>query len=274
LASPNAERPLSLVSTEVIALSKEENVVELAQQPWYFGELGRTQAQQLLERTDDGTFIVRHSSHQQQFVISLMYERKAKHMKIEVCEQSRQFYLHEGRRFDSILELVNFYRENNLAEGFTNLNTTLRGTILKGNVYRVLHEFHGRDDVKYLSLIPGELLTVLDTAGEGNGWWKGKINDRVGFFPMRFVARIKEPVEAIECYTLNRSSSSTTIDATVAGELPATSEYGRPTVDESVSHGSNGSPAPTITSFSPGLLLIDNPPTSIDECPIRESTAC
>jgi len=39
--------------------------------PWYFGELGRVESNEKLERAEEGTFLVRMSSKQQQYVISL-----------------------------------------------------------------------------------------------------------------------------------------------------------------------------------------------------------
>lgn len=62
------------------------------------------------------------------------------------------------------------------------MNTELCGTPLKGNVFRALHYYNGTDTAKYLSLVPGDVVVVLDTAGEQRGWWKGIIGDRVCFF--------------------------------------------------------------------------------------------
>ena len=40
-------------------------------QPWFFGEIEREKANELLEGTADGTFIVRLSPNQRQFVVSV-----------------------------------------------------------------------------------------------------------------------------------------------------------------------------------------------------------
>jgi hypothetical protein len=108
-------------------------------------------------------------------------------------------------------QLVNFYRSNNLSEGFT-VDTVLKGTPLKGNLFRAVSAYNRPDSSKYLSLNPGDIVRVLDTAGDGNGWWKGSVGDarvchawkinqsieflnrnlssKVGFFPVSFVERI------------------------------------------------------------------------------------
>jgi hypothetical protein len=73
-------------------------------------------------------------------------------------------------------ELINFYRNNNLSEGFA-LDAILRGTPLKGQFYRAVCPYNRPDaSSKYLTLNPGDIVRILDTAGDGNGWWKGSIN--------------------------------------------------------------------------------------------------
>lgn len=41
--------------------------------PWYFGELNRRQATDLLQRTENGTFLVRYSADHGHYAISLKY---------------------------------------------------------------------------------------------------------------------------------------------------------------------------------------------------------
>ncbi|KAI1724562.1 rhoGEF domain-containing protein [Ditylenchus destructor] len=199
----NIDRPVSLVSTAII--NSSEGISDITQQPWYFSELGREQANQLLESTESGTFIVRHSVQQQQFVISLRYDGKAKHMKIEYDNITQNYYLHDGRLFTNILDLINFYRSNSLSEAFNNLDTTLRATLLRTNLYKVLFDYDGNDPVKYLTLRRGDIVTVLDTVGENKGWWKGKISrnstELSGFFPISYVESMNP--EHVESYTFN-----------------------------------------------------------------------
>ena len=45
-----------------------------------------------------------------------------------------------------------------------------------------------------LSLVEGEIVTILDKELEDSGWWKGELNGKVGVFPDNFVEIIKEEV--------------------------------------------------------------------------------
>lgn len=54
-------------------MSEDEGVIDLNEQPWYFGDLEREKAAQYLDRTENGTFLVRYSCQQQKYVISLKF---------------------------------------------------------------------------------------------------------------------------------------------------------------------------------------------------------
>ena len=60
------------------------------EQPWYFGELGREQAKNLLDGTEDGTFLVRFSVERRQFAISFRFGGAVKHIKIEFDEDNKK----------------------------------------------------------------------------------------------------------------------------------------------------------------------------------------
>jgi len=49
-------------------------------------------------------------------------------------------------------------------------------------------------DEDELSLVEGEIVTILDKELEGSGWWKGELNGKVGVFPGNYVEIIKEQV--------------------------------------------------------------------------------
>jgi hypothetical protein len=67
-----------------------ERLPDVHEQPWYFGELGRDQAKNLLDGTEDGTFIVRWSVERQQFAISFRFGGSAKHIKIEYDTENKK----------------------------------------------------------------------------------------------------------------------------------------------------------------------------------------
>jgi len=158
----------------------------------------------------------------------LRFDSATKHMKIEQSADPRKFYLFDGRTFNSIPELVIYYRHNSLAESFQNLDTCLKGTLLKGSVYRAIHDYQPRnpEDPKYLMLSAGDVVTVVDCSGEANGWWKGKVSDRVGsiqavaqkwtvilsikigFFPITYVKRLKGQADEDEAASVISASCS------------------------------------------------------------------
>ncbi|KAK0405571.1 hypothetical protein QR680_018064 [Steinernema hermaphroditum] len=154
-------------------------------QPWYFGPLSREVAHTKLLGKPNGTFIVRFSANQDRFAISISYLNEVKHTKVEF--EDNKYYLDESQKFDSLVELVNYYRENNLSESFEHIDTVLTAPLIQSSVYRVVHDYSPTEP-KYLSMRHGELVTVLDTNGEERGWWKGQIENRVGFFPYAYVA--------------------------------------------------------------------------------------
>ncbi|XP_029445565.1 SH3 and cysteine-rich domain-containing protein-like [Rhinatrema bivittatum] len=44
---------------------------------------------------------------------------------------------------------------------------------------------------------PGDKITILDDSNED--WWKGKIEDRIGFFPSNFVQRVQQNERIFKC---------------------------------------------------------------------------
>ncbi|XP_069469296.1 SH3 and cysteine-rich domain-containing protein [Ambystoma mexicanum] len=48
-----------------------------------------------------------------------------------------------------------------------------------------------------LEMRPGDRLTILDDSNED--WWKGKIEERIGFFPANFVQRVQQDDRIFKC---------------------------------------------------------------------------
>nr|XP_020659089.1 SH3 and cysteine-rich domain-containing protein isoform X2 [Pogona vitticeps] len=72
------------------------------------------------------------------------------------------------------------------------LNSTLQGSHNKDkvqmNTYVALYKFAPQEN-EDLEMRPGDRITLLEDSNED--WWKGKIEDRVGFFPANFVQRLQ-----------------------------------------------------------------------------------
>ncbi|XP_006869230.1 PREDICTED: SH3 and cysteine-rich domain-containing protein [Chrysochloris asiatica] len=67
---------------------------------------------------------------------------------------------------------------------------------LQMNTYVALYKFVPQEN-EDLEMRPGDLITVLEDSNED--WWKGKIQDRTGFFPANFVQRVQEDEKIFRC---------------------------------------------------------------------------
>lgn len=170
----------------------------------FAGPMERYQAEvELLDR-GNSTYLVRHRSKEcTEYAISIKFNDKVKHIKIltkDCC-----FYIAESRLFKTVLDLVEYYKQHSLKEGFSSLDTTLqvpyrelsngnmpRAITKAGNVFspRVVgiavarYDFCSRD-TRELSLLQGDIITIYSKMS--NGWWKGEIDGRVGWFPSTYV---------------------------------------------------------------------------------------
>ncbi|XP_045908829.1 guanine nucleotide exchange factor VAV3-like isoform X2 [Micropterus dolomieu] len=178
--------------------------VDYSAQLWFAGPMERYQAEvELLDR-GNSTYLVRHRSKEcTEYAISIKFNDKVKHIKIltkDCC-----FYIAESRLFKTVLDLVEYYKQHSLKEGFSSLDTTLqvpyrelsngnmpRAITKAGNVFspRVVgiavarYDFCSRD-TRELSLLQGDIITIYSKMS--NGWWKGEIDGRVGWFPSTYV---------------------------------------------------------------------------------------
>uniref|UniRef100_A0A9J8CCN1 Vav 3 guanine nucleotide exchange factor b n=1 Tax=Cyprinus carpio carpio TaxID=630221 RepID=A0A9J8CCN1_CYPCA len=140
--------------------------VDYSAQPWFAGPMERHHAESELMERENSTYLVRYRSREsREYAISIKY-------------------VHE------VLELVEYYKQHSLKEGFRNLDTTLQvpykelGSGLAPAVLtpRVLgialarYDFSSRD-TRELSLQVGNLVKIYIKCT--NGWWKGEVNGQV-----------------------------------------------------------------------------------------------
>ncbi|KAJ3594495.1 hypothetical protein NHX12_003802 [Muraenolepis orangiensis] len=99
--------------------------VDYSAQPWYAGPMERSQAEVELLPCENSSFLVRHRSREEtEYAISIKFNDEVKHIKILTREGC--FYIAESRLFKSLLDLVEYYKDNSLREGFRSLDTTLQ----------------------------------------------------------------------------------------------------------------------------------------------------
>lgn len=56
---------------------------------------------------------------------------------------------------------------------------------------RALYRFTG-ETLSLLSFQKGDLIQVLSKAGERKGWWKGRVDNRIGYFPYKYVTELND----------------------------------------------------------------------------------
>ncbi|CAK6965625.1 guanine nucleotide exchange factor VAV3-like isoform X2 [Scomber scombrus] len=178
--------------------------VDYSAQLWFAGPMERYQAEvELLDR-GNSTYLVRHRSKEcTEYAISIKFNDKVKHIKI--LTKDGCFYIAESRLFKTVLDLVEYYKQHSLKEGFSSLDTTLQvpyRELSNGNMPRAItkavsvfsprvvgiavarYDFSSRD-TRELSLLQGDLIKIYTKMS--NGWWKGEVDGRVGWFPSTYV---------------------------------------------------------------------------------------
>lgn len=170
----------------------------------------RLQAEAELINRVNSTYLVRHRSREYtEYAISIKYNNDVKHIKILTKEGC--FYIAENKKFRSILELIEYYKHHSLREGFRSLDTTLKfpyrepenaamhrlnrpgGNMFTPKVIGVAiarYDFSSRD-TRELSLQEGDVVKIYTKSG-ANGWWRGEVNGRVGWFPSTYVEEGEE----------------------------------------------------------------------------------
>ncbi|XP_078791549.1 guanine nucleotide exchange factor VAV3 isoform X3 [Oryzias latipes] len=170
----------------------------------FAGPLERYQAEVELLNQENGTYLIRHRSKEcNEYAISIKFSDKVKHIKI--LTKDGGFYIAESRLFKTVLELVDYYKQHSLKEGFSSLDTTLQvpyrepdngntpraisraGSVFSPRVVGVAvarYDFSSRD-TRELSLLQGDVIRIYSKMS--NGWWKGEVGGRVGWFPSTYV---------------------------------------------------------------------------------------
>uniref|UniRef100_A0A7N8YIA4 Vav guanine nucleotide exchange factor 2 n=1 Tax=Mastacembelus armatus TaxID=205130 RepID=A0A7N8YIA4_9TELE len=162
----------------------------------FAGNMERQQADNLLKSHCSGTYLIRErTAEAERFAISIKFNDEVKHIK--VIEKDSWIHITEAKKFESLLELVEYYQSHSLKESFKLLDTTLRypyksrersltRASTRSPVFtpRVVstavarYNFAARD-MRELSLREGDIVKIYSKIGGDQGWWKGEANGRV-----------------------------------------------------------------------------------------------
>ncbi|XP_039204286.1 guanine nucleotide exchange factor VAV2 isoform X3 [Crotalus tigris] len=93
--------------------------------PWFAGNMERQQTDNLLKQHVSGTYLIRERpAEAERFAISIKFNDEVKHIK--VVEKDNWIHITEAKKFESLLELVEYYQGHSLKESFKQLDTTLK----------------------------------------------------------------------------------------------------------------------------------------------------
>lgn len=172
--------------------------------PWFAGSMERQQTDNLLKAQASGTYLIRERpAEAERFAISVKFNDEVKHIK--VVEKDGWIHITEAKKFESLLELVEYYQCHSLKESFKQLDTALkhpyksceraaprassRSPVFTPRVVGTAvarYNFAARD-MRELSLREGDLVRIYSRVGGDQGWWKGETNGRIGWFPSTYV---------------------------------------------------------------------------------------
>jgi hypothetical protein len=99
----------------------------LRNQQYFVGCMSRLEAEQILHGLADGVFLIRESDQRPgQYAVALRWKKTPRHIKIQKHSNSSKLFVSDAKSFNSVEELVEFYRTSTLGVSFPGVDTTLK----------------------------------------------------------------------------------------------------------------------------------------------------
>ncbi|MFT7813995.1 1-phosphatidylinositol 4,5-bisphosphate phosphodiesterase gamma-2 isoform X1 [Arapaima gigas] len=203
------ENPLRCMEFDLRLTDAVPRVNPHVSESWFYGNLSRGEAEDMLMRIPrDGAFLIRQRENSESFAITFRGDGKVKHCRIQ--KEGPLFVLGSSTEFESLMDLVNYYRKNplyrkiklrypvteELVKRFSREKDS--ASIYERKMYVEPHEIEPPSNTvkalyDYRAMRPDELTfckgaLIHNVTKLSSGWWKGDYGGNKQFyFPANYV---------------------------------------------------------------------------------------